>query len=321
MSDHGFIVLYRFRYLFCSLLIIASLLILSLVFTLIGGGQAQATSANANDSANVSLSDNANIITDGFNTALETASKATDATLSAIQNVNNGAQRLAGTAVTSTVNGGEYAARGVYGAALVAVNGVGKTVGFVAHTPVYAWHGVASVAHIGSFIKPAESDKTPVPQIEPSIAKELAGSKSVNSAAPAVLADDTAAQWPIHGVITEEFGVPHWPWQPIHTGIDISDGAAQGVTPIKPFKPGRVIVVVHSNSGFGNHVIIDHGNGLVSLYGHMYSTAVQVGQIVDKNTTLGYEGTTGAYTGVHVHFEIDLNSQPVNPHLYVTGQP
>jgi murein DD-endopeptidase MepM/ murein hydrolase activator NlpD len=82
-----------------------------------------------------------------------------------------------------------------------------------------------------------------------------------------------------------------------------------------------VIVVIRSNSGFGNHVIVDHGNGLTSLYGHMYATAVQVGQVVDKNTVLGYEGTTGASTGVHVHFEIDLNSQPVNPHLYVTGHP
>jgi murein DD-endopeptidase MepM/ murein hydrolase activator NlpD len=321
MSDHNFIVLYRFRYLFCGLLIVVSLLLLSLVLSMIDIGHAQATSGNTNDSAGVSYSDNANIITDGFNTALETASKATDATLSAIQEVNNSVKQLTGAAVASTVSGGEYAARGVYGAALITVHGVGKSVSFAANTPAYAWHGATSVAHIGSFIKPAESDKTPIPQIEPSIAKELAGSKSVTGATPVVLPDDSAPQWPIHGLITEEFGVPHWPWQPIHTGIDISDGAAQGVTPIKPFKPGRVIVVVHSNSGFGNHVIIDHGDGLTSLYGHMYSTAVQVGQIVDKNTTLGYEGTTGASTGVHVHFELDLNSQPVNPHLYVTGQP
>ena len=318
MSDHGFIVLYRFRYLLCGLLIVASLLILSLVLSMIDIGHAQATSGDTSD---VSLNDNANIITDGFNSALESTSRATTATLSSIQGVNNGVQHLTGTAITSTVSGGKYAARGVFGAALIAGHGAGKSVSFVVHTPVYAWHGVVSVVHIGSFIRPAEADKTPIPQIEPSIAKELASSKSTGDSAPAVLPDNTVPQWPIHGVITEEFGVPHWPWQPIHTGIDISDGAAQGVTPIKAFKPGRVIVVVHSNYGFGNHVIVDHGNGLVSLYGHMYTTAVQVGQLVDKNTTLGYEGTTGASTGVHVHFEIDLNSQPVNPHLYVSGQP
>jgi murein DD-endopeptidase MepM/ murein hydrolase activator NlpD len=318
MSDHNFIVLYRFRYLFCSLLMVASLLILSLVLSMIDIGHAQATSV---DTSNISPNDDANIITDGFNTALESATNATVATLSAVQGVNSGAQRLTGVAIASTVDGGEYVAKGTYGVALVAMHGVGKSVAFAASLPGHAWHGAASVAHVSSFIRPAETDKTPVPQIDPAVAKELAGSKSVNTNTPSVLADDTSPQWPIHGVITEEFGVPHWPWQPIHTGIDISDGAAQGVTPIKPFKPGRVIVVVHSNSGFGNHVIVDHGDGLVSLYGHMYSTAVQVGQLVDKNTTLGYEGTTGASTGVHVHFELDLNSQPVNPHQYVAGQP
>jgi murein DD-endopeptidase MepM/ murein hydrolase activator NlpD len=111
------------------------------------------------------------------------------------------------------------------------------------------------------------------------------------------------------------------PYQPTHTGIDISDGWRSGVTPIHPFKPGRVIQVIHSNAGFGNHVIIDHGGGLTSLYGHMYSTSAQVGQQVDSSSILGYEGTTGASSGPHVHFEIRLNGQPVNPHNYVSGQP
>jgi murein DD-endopeptidase MepM/ murein hydrolase activator NlpD len=313
MSDHGFIVLYRFRYLLGGILILCSLLLLSLLFSVIGSSQVQAATGSTDDSAN--------IITDGFNTALVKASDATDSTLSAMQGVNDGVKKSAGIAIAAAVDGGEFAVRGLYSTAAAAVHGVGKSVGFAAHTPVYAWHGVSSVARIGSFIKPAEADKTPAPQIDPAIADEIAGSKSDPSSLPAVSPDDTAPQWPIKGAITEEFGVPHWPWQPVHTGIDISDGAAQGVTPIRPFKPGRVIIVIHSNSGFGNHVIIDHGNGLVSLYGHMYSTAVQVGQLVDKNTVLGYEGTTGASTGVHVHFEIDMNSRPVNPHLYVPGQP
>jgi hypothetical protein len=313
VSDQSFIVLYRFRYLFGGILIICSLLLLSLLFSVIGNSQVQATSGSADDSAN--------IITDGFNTALVKASDATGSTLSTIQNVNDGVKKGAGTAAAAAVDGGEFVARGVYSAAVVAVHGIGKSAGFAAHSPVYAWHGVSSAAHIGSFIKPAETDKTPVPQIDPAIAGEIAGSKAAAGTAPAASQDNTAPQWPIKGVITEEFGVPHWPWQPVHTGIDISDGAAQGVTPIRPFKPGRVIVVIHSNSGFGNHVIVDHGNGLTSLYGHMYATAVQVGQQVDENTVLGYEGTTGASTGVHVHFEIDSNSQPVSPHLYVPGQP
>jgi murein DD-endopeptidase MepM/ murein hydrolase activator NlpD len=313
MSDQGFDVLYRFRYLFCSLLIVAALLVLFLLFSIIGNNQVQATTGNSTDSAN--------IITDGFNSTLEKASNVTDSTLSTIQTVNNGVKQATGATLDATVNSGKFVANGAYSIARITLHGLGKSAGFVASTPAYAWHGVSSVADIGSFIKPAESDKTPIPRIDPTIAEELASSKSVSGAAPAVSQDNTAPQWPIHGVITEEFGVPHWPWQPVHTGIDISDGTTQGITPIRPFKPGRVIVVIRSNSGFGNHVIVDHGNGLTSLYGHMYATAVQVGQVVDKNTVLGYEGTTGASTGVHVHFEIDLNSQPVNPHLYVTGHP
>lgn len=313
MSDQGFVVLYRFRYLFCGILILCSLILLSLLFSIIGNSQVQATSGNNNDGAN--------IITDGFNTALEKASDATNSTISTMQSLNDGVKKGAVTAITVAADGAEFVGRGAYAAGLFAVHGAGKSASFAVNTPVYAWHGVSSVAHIGSFIKPAEADKTPVPQIDPAIAEEIAGSKSNSNAALPASQGNTAPQWPIQGVITEEFGVPHWPWQPIHTGIDISDGAAQGTTPIRPFKPGRVIVVIHSGSGFGNHVIVDHGNGLTSLYGHMYTTAVQVGQLVDENTVLGYEGTTGASTGVHVHFEIDLNSQPVNPHLYVQGQP
>lgn len=320
MSDQNFLILYRFRYLFCGLLVIAALLLLSLILSLISDNQAQATASSTPDSVSTITTDNPNVITDGFDSAISAVSNATDATVSATEGINNGFKQFSGTAVAATIGSGKFAARSVFSATMFVVHGAGKSVSFAAQTPVYAWHGATSVAHIGSFIKPAESDKTKIPQIDPAIADELASSKQTLSAFPAVSQDDTA-QWPIKGVITEEFGVPHWPWQPIHTGIDISDGAAQGATPIRPFKPGRVIVVIHSNSGFGNHVIVDHGNGLTSLYGHMYATAVQVGQLVDKNTVLGYEGTTGASTGVHVHFETDLNGQPVSPHLYVQGQP
>ena len=308
MSDQGFIVLYRFRYLLGSLLIIVSVLLLALLLSFINTSQAQ-----AQDNSSSYQTDSANIITDGLDAALNSATRLSVAAVSASQSFSD-------SVLSATAAGGKYAAHGAYGATLAAAHGVGKSVSFAAAAPVYAWRGVASVAHIGAFIKPAEADKTPIPQIDPTVADELAGSKSATGAVP-VAQDDTAPQWPIRGAITEEFGVPHWPWQPLHTGIDISDGAAQGITPIRAFKPGRVIVVIHSNSGFGNHVIIDHGNGLTSLYGHMYATAVQVGQAVDKNTVLGYEGTTGASTGVHVHFEIDLNGQPVNPHQYVQGQP
>lgn len=320
MSDRGYGVLYRFRYFFSGLLIVVCLPILSVSLSFIGSSQAWASGSNAGQPAS-GYDDNPNLVADGFEAAMDRVNQTASLAAGAIQSANQSFENaLLSTA--KTIGGGSQAiASGAYSGTVWATHGLGKGASFVAHAPVYAWHGVSSVAHIGSFISPAASDKAPPPVIDPVIAAEIANSKPLLSSLPAAQADNAVPQWPIRGIVTEEFGVPHWPYQPTHTGIDISDAAAPGVTPIKPFKPGRVIAVVHSDAGFGNHVIVDHGGGLLSLYGHMYSTAVQVGQLVDESTTLGLEGSTGVSTGVHVHFEIDLNGQPVNPHLYVTGQP
>lgn len=129
------------------------------------------------------------------------------------------------------------------------------------------------------------------------------------------------SMWPMHGMVTTEFGVYHEPFQQWHTGIDISSGKPSGTTQVAAFRPGTVVQVVHSNLSYGNHVVIDHGNGLTSLYGHLYSTEVTVGQIVQTGQIIGYEGDTGDSTGPHLHFELDQNNKPVNPHNYLPGMP
>jgi murein DD-endopeptidase MepM/ murein hydrolase activator NlpD len=131
----------------------------------------------------------------------------------------------------------------------------------------------------------------------------------------------TAVAWPIHGQITTYFGVYHMPYQPTHTGLDISTGRRAGVMPVHPFKAGVVTQVIHSNKSLGNHIVIDHGGGLTSVYGHLYSISVQLGQTVDLNTELGREGTTGVSTGPHVHFEIKQDGVYQNPLKYVPGRP
>jgi murein DD-endopeptidase MepM/ murein hydrolase activator NlpD len=312
-------VLYRFRYFFGGLLLIACLPILSVSLSFIEPSQAQASGSSRAQTA-ITYNDDPNLVAAGFAAAMDKLSQTATAAATAIQSANHSFDAAALSAVKTIGDGGKLIARGAYTGASWTTHGVSEGVSFAASGPGYVWRGVSSAAHIGSFISPSETDKTPIPQIDPGIAAEIANSKPILSTLPASPKGVTP-QWPIHGIITEEFGVPHMPYQPIHTGIDISDAAAPGVTPIKPFKPGRVIAVVHSYSGFGNHVIVDHGGGLLSLYGHMYSTAVRVGQMVDENTTLGLEGSTGVSTGVHVHFEIDLNGQPVDPHRYVAGQP
>jgi murein DD-endopeptidase MepM/ murein hydrolase activator NlpD len=127
--------------------------------------------------------------------------------------------------------------------------------------------------------------------------------------------------WPMHGIVTTEFGVYHQPWQPTHTGIDISSAKPAGITSVTTFREGTVIQVVHDSGGFGNHVVVDHGSGLTSLYGHMASTAVTVGQHVTPGDVIGREGSTGASTGPHLHFETDLNGTPVSPRRYLPGNP
>lgn len=127
--------------------------------------------------------------------------------------------------------------------------------------------------------------------------------------------------WPIHGLVTTQFGVPHRPWQDRHTGIDISSRARSGVTPVTVFREGTVIKTIRQYSSYGYHVIVDHGNGLTSLYGHLSSISVIEGQHVRPGDMIGREGSTGASTGTHLHFEIRLNGTPVNPRQYFSDNP
>ena len=124
--------------------------------------------------------------------------------------------------------------------------------------------------------------------------------------------------WPIHGVVTLEFGASDLPYQPLHTGIDIA--GANG-SPITSFMKGKVIEVGHLNWGYGNYVVIDHGNNVTSLYGHMSRTVITKGEAVLPGDIIGYEGQTGWATGPHVHFEVRVFGVPVNPRSFVEGNP
>lgn len=129
---------------------------------------------------------------------------------------------------------------------------------------------------------------------------------------------NASSSWPLHGVVTLEFGESDLPYQPIHTGIDI---AGKYGTPITPFMKGTVVEVEHLSWGYGNYIVIDHGNNVTSLYGHMSETEVTKGQIVQPGDIIGLEGQSGWATGPHVHFEVRVFGIPVNPRTFVQGEP
>ena len=117
--------------------------------------------------------------------------------------------------------------------------------------------------------------------------------------------------------ITSQFG---WRYHPIyqtqkyHSGVDI--GASYGATIVAA--DGGTIITAGSVSGYGNCVVINHGNGITTLYGHMSSIAVSVGQKVSKGQTIGYVGSTGNSTGPHLHWEVTVNGVRQNPLNYAS---
>ena len=126
-----------------------------------------------------------------------------------------------------------------------------------------------------------------------------------------------AFQWPVPSstYISSSFGYRIHPifktWK-LHTGTDI--GASYGV-PIVAAAEGKVIMA-QWYGGYGNCVMIDHGSGIVTLYGHCSGYACSVGQEVKRGQTIAYVGSTGNSTGNHCHFEVRINGEYVNPMKY-----
>lgn len=95
-----------------------------------------------------------------------------------------------------------------------------------------------------------------------------------------------------------------------HPGLDLKGTIGE---PIKPIMVGTVIEAGYSRVGYGNVVMVDHGNNLQTLYAHMSKILVKVGDSVTLNSVLGLVGTTGHSTGPHLHLEVRDNGMNVNP--------
>ncbi|SFL97800.1 Murein DD-endopeptidase MepM and murein hydrolase activator NlpD, contain LysM domain [Paenibacillus sp. 1_12] len=116
--------------------------------------------------------------------------------------------------------------------------------------------------------------------------------------------------WPVQSYsITSTFG---YRWGALHKGLDLTSPNKT----ILASDNGKVVYASY-DSGYGNHVILDHMNGYKTLYGHMSQIYVKNGQIVEKGEKIGYMGSTGNSTGVHLHFEVQKNDVAENPSKYL----
>jgi len=122
--------------------------------------------------------------------------------------------------------------------------------------------------------------------------------------------------WPVQGRITGSFGERIDPFSgegAFHRGVDISSDI--GTRIIAP--ADGIIRFADFMNGYGRAVMIDHGNGITTLYGHMSGFAVSPGQMVHRGDTVGYVGQSGRSTGPHLHYEVRIFNTPVNPNKYL----
>jgi murein DD-endopeptidase MepM/ murein hydrolase activator NlpD len=127
---------------------------------------------------------------------------------------------------------------------------------------------------------------------------------------------DAPSLWPVVGPITSSFGERQDPFNgegAFHAGIDISTSFGQAV---RATADGLVLTAGLA-SGYGREIMIDHGHGIQTLYGHLSGFAVTSGQQVQRGQIIGYVGTSGRSTGPHLHYEVRIRNTPVNPHKYL----
>lgn len=142
------------------------------------------------------------------------------------------------------------------------------------------------------------------------VAAKIQAAQASSSSSGTPSSNPGGYQWPVSGPVTSPFG---WRWGRLHEGIDI---AVPSGTPVHASAAGTVIYASWME-GYGNFVIIDHGGGIATAYGHNTSVAVTVGQHVDQGQVIAYSGSTGHSTGPHVHFEVRVNGQAVDPLGYL----
>ncbi len=191
----------------------------------------------------------------------------------------------------------------------------------------------ADAAAVATDLKAVQADLAAQEKAEDELNKEAERISSVIYQLQLKLAAENEARkkggswtWPVpgHTSITSKFGWrihPVYRYKKFHSGIDISSPLGSKVVAARS---GTVILVSapvqgrnYGGSGYGNYIVIDHGDGKATLYGHLKQTEVKVGEEVNAGDRIGLIGSTGTSTGPHLHFEVRVKGTTVNPSDYV----
>jgi murein DD-endopeptidase MepM/ murein hydrolase activator NlpD len=151
-----------------------------------------------------------------------------------------------------------------------------------------------------------ETEAQALAAADASIRGQLAAAQGATDTTPS----SAGLIWPVSGPVVSPFG---YRWGRLHAGIDIAVGYG---TPIHAAAAGTVVLAGWV-SGYGNYTCIDHGGGLATCYAHQSSYAVSQGAAVAQGQVIGYVGCTGHCFGPHLHFEVRINGNPVDPLGYL----
>ena len=150
-----------------------------------------------------------------------------------------------------------------------------------------------------------EQRRQSLEQLKAAMANNQYGTFSMSVTTPSI--------WPAAGDVSSPFGM-RWGGSDYHPGIDIANDYG---TPICATADGVVTTAGWNSGGYGNMVDIDHGNGITTRYGHAQQVVVSAGQTVKRGQIIAYMGSTGFSTGPHVHYEVRVGGQAVNPTKYL----
>ena len=181
---------------------------------------------------------------------------------------------------------------------------------------------VVGVAALAVWAAPPTAVATVTPVRVQRVALPPSSSTTVSAPSPSTTAAPEASSslqppapllWPVRGTVTSEFADRAGR---LHEGLDIS--APQG-TPIVAARAGRVSVVGRQG-GYGNIVVINHGNRMSTAYPHQSAFATELGALVNAGDVIGFVGCTGSCTGPHLHFETRINGVPQNPRRFLPAR-